>query len=124
MNYTYRNLLITSGLALSLTAGISEAQAQDNGHTLRLENHSSYDIYEVHLSSTSDPKWGPDLLRRQVLGTGQMFSIVDIDADEYDMKLVDEDGDECIRRISIFTNRTWDISTERLLGCELHQLSH
>ena len=123
MHNIMQRIVIALGLALILATAVSSGQAQEN-HTLVLENNSGFDIYEVHLSSTSTDLWGPDLLGRRVLRVGQQFNIYGVADDDYDMKIIDEDGDECVRQISIHSNRTLNITPERLIGCELHQLQH
>jgi len=120
---TSRKVAAVFGLLLMLAIICFTGHAQDQ-HTLQLENNSGYDIYEVHLSPTRSNFWGRDLLDDDVLRSGQLLNIRRVEAGDYDMKLVDEDGDECVRQISIRSDRTWNITPDRLLGCELHQLSH
>ncbi len=123
MHHTSRKFATAFGLLLMLAITGFVGHAQDQ-HTLQLENNSGYDIYEVHLSPTRSSFWGRDLLDDDVLRSGQLLNIRRVDSCDYDMKLVDEDGDECIRQITIHSDRTWNITPDRLLGCELHQLSH
>lgn len=109
------------GFAAILTASSAVVEAQSNRHTLVLENNSGYDIYEVHLTPTSDPVWGEDQLGDGSLQVGEQLELFGLAGDDYDLKIVDQDGDVCTRRIGIHGDRTWNITPERLLGCEFRQ---
>jgi hypothetical protein len=100
----------------------SAAFAQTNRHNLYLNNHSGYDIYKVYLSLSDDIDWGPDLLDDDVLASPGSFTITDIVPGTYDLKLVDEEGDVCVRNnVWFFQNRSINITPDWLLGCEFQQ---
>ncbi len=121
---SFRTATIGSGAvciaaALCLAVGATApAGAINNRIRVGIQNNSSYDIYEVHMSSTGDDNWGPDLLRNDVLATGESV-MVTADPGSYDLKLVDEDGDACIvMNLALYGDAAWSITDRWLLGCE------
>ncbi len=108
--------------AVLLLAGLAPATAlaQRTGHyTLVIENESRYDIYYLYMSRTLEDDWGRDQLGQEVLGAGEMFTLENIPAGEYDVKFVDEDDDECILNdIAIVNDTEWSLTTDFLLKCE------
>jgi hypothetical protein len=98
-------------------AGVAFAQA--NRHQLYLNNNSGYDIYKVYLSRSDDGFWGRDLLEDDVLASPGFWTITNIGPGTYDLKIVDEDGDECVRtNVWFYENRSINITPDWLLGCE------
>ncbi len=108
--------------AVLLLAGLAPATAlaQRTGHyTLVIENESRYDIYYLYMSRTLGDDWGLDQLGQEVLGSGEMFTLENIPAGEYDVKFADEDDDECVLSdIAIVNNTEWSLTTDFLLKCE------
>jgi hypothetical protein len=95
-----------------------EAQ-QPNRYKFSVKNNSDFEIYKLHMSTTEINVWGTDYLGNSVLLPGDTFTLKNITAGEYDIKLVDEDGDQCVlRNIQIFKDTSWSISTEWLVKCE------
>ena len=96
------------------------ATAQRRGHyTLVIENDSRYDIYYLYMSRTLEDDWGPDQLGDKVLSAGEMFTLENIPAGEYDVKFVDEDDDECVLNdVAIVDDTGWSLTTDFLLECE------
>lgn len=81
-------------------------------------NNSGYSIYYVYISSSSSDSWGDDRLGEgEVLSNGESFTTL-LYPSTYDLKLVDEDDDECINRgIDINRDVDWRISNEEWLDC-------
>lgn len=87
--------------------------------SLVVVNNSSYDIYYLYMSSTADPNWGPDQLGSSVLSAGSSFTLNGVPCGNYDIKLVDEDRDECeIRNAYMCADTALTITNEQLLQCE------
>jgi hypothetical protein len=88
--------------------------------TVKVINQSKWEIHHLYLSSSSDEEWGPDQLEDEILTKGQSFTIHSIPCDEYDIKVVDEDGDECIIEAVDMCrdNSFWKITDKDLLECE------
>ena len=107
-----------AGAANGSTA--NNAQAVPANSFYAIQNSSSYDIHYVYMSSTRDSNWGPDQLNpSQILFAGQTVRFNGVPCDSYDLKLVDEDGDECIQNgVQICENTTLIITQGDLLRCE------
>jgi hypothetical protein len=88
--------------------------------TVKIINQSKWEIHHIFLSSTEDESWGPDQLEDSVLGKGESLTITSIPCDLYDVKVVDEDGDECIiEQVDLCGNNAyWKITDKDLLACE------
>ena len=116
-----------SALAILLSAfavvpTVADAQTQQrrrNRFQYTIQNNSRYVIRELYFETSENDQWGPDRLGRNVLPVGQTFRLTNIIAGEYDMKLVDEDGDVCeLYNIMVCGNGTYNITNENLLRCE------
>lgn len=91
--------------------------------TIKIINQSKWEIHHLYLSPTSEEHWGPDQLGDEVIGTKESFTLRGIDCDDYDIKVVDEDGDECvIEDVNLCGDDTvWKITDKNLLKCENEQ---
>ena len=86
-----------------------------------IRNDSQWSIHNLYLSSVDTEEWGPDQLGDEVIESGGgKFTLTDIPCDAYDIKLVDEDGDECvINAIALCVDDgAWVITDEPLLACQ------
>ena len=82
-------------------------------------NQSDWDIYEVYFSPASQNGWGEDYLGSEVLEKGDSLTLSDVADGRWDVKVIDEDGDECIvGNVPISGNDRWVITSEDLLGCQ------
>ena len=88
--------------------------------TVKVINQSKWEIHHLYLSASSEDEWGPDQLGEDVLTKGDAMTITDIPCDEYDIKVVDEDGDECIiEAVDLCRDKSfWKITDKDLLECE------
>ena len=88
--------------------------------TVKVINQSKWEIHHLYLSSTEDEEWGPDQLEDEILTKGDSITLTDIPCDEYDIKVVDEDGDECIiEAVDLCRDKSfWKITDKDLLECE------
>ena len=90
-----KTFLLVLVLAASIgTAGCGEDDTFDA--TLTVNNASSYSILEFYLSPASQATWGSDLLGSDILEPGDSFILNGIDCDDYDIRMIDEDLDECV----------------------------
>ena len=105
--------------ALLLVCTVSSA-AFAEGVSITLKNSSKWEIHELYLSGTKEKEWGPEQLgKNQVIETGSTFTLTNIDAGKYDLKLVDEDGDECIiEDIKMASDKEAEITDKDLLECQ------
>ena len=113
-------LLLAAALLILST---SPAFAARKKATIKVINQSKWEIHHLYLSSSDDDQWGPDQLGDEVLAKGDSITLTDIDCDDYDIKVVDEDGDECvIEQANLCRDNTyWKITDKELLACEGHQ---
>ena len=89
--------------------------------SLTLVNRSDWTLTELYLSATSRSSWGPDQLGEGVVGAGGgSVALNGIACDSYDVRLVDEDGDECLLSdVALCGGREqWVITSEDLLACQ------
>ena len=106
-------------LALVVLLPLS-AGAERRGASVKVINQSKWEIHHLYLSPASNRHWGPDQLGESVIGTGESFTLTGIHCDHYDIRIVDEDGDECvISDVSLCRDRSyWKITDKALLDCE------
>lgn len=88
--------------------------------SVKVVNKSDWEIHNFFLSSSEEEEWGPDQLGEDVIGTGESFTVKSIPCDTYDVKLIDEDGDECVvEEVDICGgSEQWTITNQILLGCQ------
>jgi len=87
--------------------------------SVKVINASKWDIHHMFISPASADKWGPDQLEDNIITAGATFTIHSIPCDEYDVKVVDEDGDECvIEAVKLCSDHYWKITNDSLLECE------
>ena len=105
-------------VALSVLAPV--AQAATKTSDINIVNKSDWAIAELYLAPVDEAKWGPDQLAEHVIEPGDSFKLTKIPCDTWDIKLVDEDGDECIvEEVDICVNsETWTITSKDLLRCQ------
>ncbi len=96
------------------------SKAQPQRAEFMINNRSDWDIYHMFLSPEDTDTWGPDQLGEKVIHSGESFTLNDIPCGEYDIKLVDEDGDACIvEGIVMCKDHThWDLTNKELAKCE------
>jgi hypothetical protein len=101
--------------AIAVTAMALPASA----HDLIVVNKSKYDIHELYVSKSKSSKWGPDQLRKQTIDAGEKFTLHDIDDGTYDLKIVDEDGTECVIEDAEFDqSKEWTVTSKLLERCD------
>ncbi len=115
-----RSTLLRGAAALLTFACAGAASAEKLDSKITLVNHSHWAIHEMYFSSTANEEWGPDQLGKHTIRTGDNFTLTGIPCDKYDVRLVDEDGDECVvQDVAICADReSWAITDKDLLGCQ------
>jgi hypothetical protein len=104
--------------AIVLLASSSAAFAE--GVAVKFKNTSKFEIHGVYLAPSKEDSWGPDQLgEKVVIKSGSTFTLTGIEPNKYDIKLVDEDGDECIvEGVKLGADQEVDISDKNLLNCQ------
>ncbi|HEX8412174.1 MAG TPA: hypothetical protein VF883_25210 [Thermoanaerobaculia bacterium] len=108
-----KTVVVLLFLALSLPAFAKKA-------TVKVINQSKWEIHHLFLSASDESEWGEDQLGEDVLTKGDSLTLTAIPCDTYDIKVVDEDGDECvIEAVDLCRdNSYWKITDKDLLECE------
>ncbi len=93
--------------------------AQRRRASVTIVNRSDYDIHHLYLSPTDHEDWGPDQLGKNVITHGGKFTLNNIPCDEYDIRLVDDEGDECVVSDVVFCKDEsgWVITNRDLEKC-------
>ena len=111
----------TTTLSILLACTFLFAACGGGDSSLTIRNNSSYAIFEINLSPVDSASWGADLLGSEILEPGDVFEIGGIDCDDYDIRLIDEDGDECILPAVelCFDDEVWNLTDTDLALCTL-----
>ncbi|VVO43440.1 hypothetical protein [Pseudomonas fluorescens] len=106
-----KKVLAAAGLALLAMNAVAS--------TINIENESSWEIHELYFAPSSQDDWGDDHLGEQVLKPGMSLTLTGVTAGKWDVRLVDEDKDECIvKNQKISSSETFSIGDDDLLGCQ------
>lgn len=99
--------------------GAAEA-AKRSDSDVEFVNRSDWDIYELYLSPVDEDEWGADQLEDGILESGGTFLLHGIPCDDYDVLLIDEDGDECVlEEVDLCgDSEQWVITSKDLLACQ------
>jgi hypothetical protein len=93
-----------------------------NKYSLTINNKSMYGIYKLFVMSTEEDKWGPDQLgegKNDVIHPGDMFTLSDLVAGEYNIRFVNKEGGTCtLKNIKIMKNESWVLTTAWLEKCQ------
>ena len=83
-------------------------------------NQSDWALDNFYLSPVGQNEWGPDQLGEDIVSSGENFLLKGVPCDSYDVKLVDEDGDECILGgVNVCAeNQGWIIDSKDLVTCQ------
>lgn len=109
----------TAFALLCLAASPAAFAASDAQVVIR--NDSLWEIHNLFISATDEQEWGPDQLGEHVIEAGGgSFTLTGIPCGAYDVRLVDEDGDECVvGDVGLCAGKdAWVITDEDLLACQ------
>jgi hypothetical protein len=115
-----KRLIAATLAAAALTCAAGAAFAKNEASVV-ITNKSSWAIHNLYLSSINVEEWGPDQLGEKVIDAGNgRFTLNKIPCGEYDVQLVDEDGDACvIGGVALCAaSGEWVITDEDLLACQ------
>lgn len=107
--------LVASCLLFS-SAAFASSDAQ-----VVIQNDSLWEIHNLYISATAESEWGPDQLGEEVIAAeGGKFTLTGIPCGAYDVRLVDEDGDECVvGDVGLCAGKdAWVIQDADLLACQ------
>ena len=111
-----------AGVVLAAIAAIAptSAMAADTS-VIHITNKSDWEIHHFFLAPSESDKWGPDQLGQNTIEpNGGTFELHKVPCDTFDVKLVDEDGDECVvESVDICGSKEgWVITSKDLIACE------
>lgn len=87
--------------------------------SLKLQNHTKWEIHELYFSPAHEKEWGPDQLEDEVIAPGEEFTLTKIAKGGYDVKIVDEDGDSCeVGGVDFSASEVFALTDQLLLGCQ------
>ena len=89
--------------------------------SVEITNQTNWDIHHLYMSPVNERNWGPDQLGTRVLTkNGGQFTLTDIPCANYDIRVVDQDGDECIiEDVELCRGGyEWRITNQELLSCQ------
>ena len=118
-----KNVIKLAPAALLLFVVSLSAFAEGKHATVKIINQSKWEIHHIYLSPSGNDEWGPDQLEDEILTKGDSLTLTGISCDLYDVKVVDEDGDECvIEEADLCGDHSyWKITDKELLACEGYQ---
>jgi|CXWL01.1.fsa_nt_gi hypothetical protein len=107
-------------LAVAMLATLGRAAQAGDTSDVTLNNQSEVAIHHMFLSPVDQETWGADQLGDHVVGAGETFLLKGVPCAEFHLKLIDEDGDECIVAVPEVCgqDQQWNISHDALLTCE------
>lgn len=108
--------LAAFALMCSLTPG---SEAAGKTATVTIHNKSEWKLDHLYLSPADESEWGPDQLGEKVIKSGEKFTLTGIPCNSWDIKVVDEDGDECvIEAVDLCKDDSqWTITNKELVSC-------
>jgi hypothetical protein len=113
---------LLTGLILAAVAALAApaAFADKNDSKVVLKNSSDWSIHHLYFSAVDQTEWGEDQLGEQTIDKGDTFTLHGVPCGAWDVRVVDEDGDECvIENVGLCaTTDTWVITNKDLLGCQ------
>lgn len=114
------NRLAVTACALTLALAALPATAAKKKADVQVVNDSDWAIHHMFLSPVDDDQWGPDQLGEYTIEPGEAFTLENVPCDLYDVKLIDEDDDECvITEVEICkADQSWVVTSEDLASCQ------
>lgn len=104
-------------LGAAVLCAFSLSAAADS--TIVIKNKSGWDLYEIYFAPASQDTWGEDHLGDEILEQGDSLTLTGVGKGRWDIRLVDEDGDECVLSdVHITASETWTVTEDQLLGCQ------
>ncbi len=108
-------------LAAALALATSAATAGTMDSVITIHNESDWQIHEIYLSPIDQEAWGSELLQGNTINAnGGILNIRKIACDTYDVRIVDEQGEQCIVRNANLCaeTETWVFDDAELLACQ------
>ena len=76
-------------------------------------------IHNLYIAPAKSKKWSEDKLQNQTVAKNARFTIRDIPAGVYDLKVIDDDDDTCVfPNINIDQNKEWKLTDTIMQTCD------
>jgi hypothetical protein len=87
--------------------------------TLTISNDSDYSVHHLHVTPAHKVSWGKDWLGSDVLLPHEEVTLSGLNCDEYDIKLIDDEGDVCIVEDVDLCQKDahWELTNKELAAC-------
>jgi hypothetical protein len=124
--HTTRGRLVSKLQRLSMLGSLlvliaaSPALAEKSDSQIVIVNKSSWAIHEMYFSPVNETEWGDDQLGKKTIKTDEQFTLSGVPCGKWDVKVVDEDGDECVVEDVALCDSAdrWVINDKNLLTCQ------
>jgi hypothetical protein len=112
-------LAAPSVFAQDLEAKMKSADRPSDAQ-VELRNNSRWSLQEIYFAPIGSDKWGPNQISRGSVKPEGTFTLTGIHCDKYDVKIVDEDDNECIvRDVGLCAaDKIWRIDDKDLASCQ------
>lgn len=114
-------MIRSAAAVVALALCVGQAQAGKLDSKITVVNRSSWEIHQMFFSPVDERDWGADQLGDKIIeADGGRFTLHGIPCDSYDIRLVDEDADECVvEGVAICGDSDkWIIDDDDLLECQ------
>jgi len=113
---------VISSMVMLIVVGVTMLilPRQSSAFSVQIQNNSSYVIEYFYVSRCNERKWGIDRLGPgKVLHPGYISTLSNIPTGCYDVKLVDEEGDVCVKYNLDFVNGiVWSFDDGSYARCD------
>lgn len=100
-------------------AAARSALPSGSGFRFTVVNNLRYSVHEVRMSPAGANKWGPDRAGDMEVKAGDSLILKNVEAGQYDVKFVDENGNQCILKdVQIAGHQSWNLTMQWLRNCE------
>ncbi len=120
-----RNVNVTNNATMAVSAEelnrcFTESQAGEPGTVAyNIVNNSTTTIRELYMRAPGTADWGPDRLGPRTIGAGQTFAVRNLAPGAYELKLVEQDSDECVyRSVTVDGDSRLTVTNETIVRCQ------
>jgi hypothetical protein len=114
-----RTLRFVFAVVVVAAIGLAGAAHAQKSSKVTVINKSDWTLVEFYMAPSDSDDWGPDQLKDNIIEPGENFTLSGIPCNTWDLRLVDEEEDECIvEAVDLCKdNATWTITNKTLAAC-------
>ena len=130
-SFTTRSMPMMMSIATALLAAAPAFAQQDLKSDLKpayrepdsqieFRNDSRWSIEQLFFAPVGSDHWGPNQISHAPMRSGDRFTLTSIRCDKYDVKIIDEDDNECVvRDVALCGDeKVWRLGDRDLLKCQ------